>query len=98
MLAGPTATWGKIEADWATHPGDHLRELIDLSGLSDAKWARKHGITPKTLCKLLAKKQRVTAETALKLEYSGCMKAEIWLNLQSNYDLHVARSITPPTP
>lgn len=77
--------------NWATHPGDHLKEWIEVSGQSQAAFARQCGLTTKLLSTIINRKAPVSALTALKLERSGHHTAQLWMNLQTNWDLHHAR-------
>jgi HTH-type transcriptional regulator/antitoxin HigA len=77
--------------DWATHPGEHLDEHIEARGLSQAAFARLADLSPKLVSTIIAGKNPVTAETALKLERVLGLKAYVWTGLQAKYDLHVAR-------
>lgn len=77
---------------WATHPGEHLAEQIEARGWSQADFARLAGLTPKLVSTILAGRNPVTTETAIKLERALGMKAEIWVGLQSNWDLFQARA------
>lgn len=55
---------------------------------------RALGISRNTLYKLLAGKQGVTAEIAVRLEAVWGGSAEMWLNIQADYRLwHAQRSV-----
>jgi HTH-type transcriptional regulator/antitoxin HigA len=77
--------------DWATHPGEHLAEYLELYGLSQAELARRAGLTPKLVCTIVAGTNPITAPTALALERVFPRKAEFWMKLQTRYDLHQAK-------
>jgi HTH-type transcriptional regulator/antitoxin HigA len=77
--------------DWATHPGDHLEEYLDVRGLRQAEFARLAGITPKLVSEIINRKNPVTPETAIAFEKVLGLKAHIWTGLQSNWDLSQAR-------
>ncbi|HVV47980.1 MAG TPA: HigA family addiction module antitoxin [Bryobacteraceae bacterium] len=73
------------------HPGDVLSDELEESGLSARGLAELIGVPPNRLYQILAGKRSVTADTALRLgKYFG-MSSEFWMNLQSAYDLDVAR-------
>lgn len=80
-----------FEPNWSTHPGEHLAEYLDEHGWSQAELARRAGLTPKHVSEIISGKNPVTPETALKLERALGLKAEIWLRLQSSWDLFQAR-------
>lgn len=81
----------KFNPNWCTHPGDHLEEFVELSGLSQAAFARKANLTPKLLNTILKGKAPVRAATAVKLEHVTDRKAEMWMALQSAWDLFQAK-------
>lgn len=77
--------------DWATHPGEHLAEYLDVRGLSQAEFARLAGLTPKLVSTIIKGTNPVTPDTAIKLERVLGLKAKIWLGIQNEWDLHQAR-------
>ncbi|BAT59851.1 antitoxin HigA-1 [Variibacter gotjawalensis] len=75
------------------HPGEVLREefLIPLN-MSPGALARACDV-PRTRIERLANEQTpVTADTALRLAKALGTSAELWLNLQADYDLQVTRA------
>jgi HTH-type transcriptional regulator / antitoxin HigA len=81
-----------FEPDWATHPGEHLEEYLEINGWSQAEFARRSSLTPKLVSEIVNQKNPVTAETALVLERVLGLKAEIWLSYQARWDLLKARA------
>jgi HTH-type transcriptional regulator/antitoxin HigA len=77
--------------NWATHPGEHLEEYIEARGWSQAEFARIADLTPKLVSTIIAGKNPITPETAIKLERVLDVRAQVWLNLQMNWDLHQVR-------
>jgi addiction module HigA family antidote len=77
----------------ATHPGQILlREFLEPSRLTQAKFAREIGIPQNRVNELVRGKRGVTPETALLLsDYFG-NSAEFWMNLQTAHDLSRART------
>ena len=80
-----------FEPNWATHPGEHIEEYLEVNGWSQAELARQAGLTPKLVSEVLNQKNPVTPDTALKLEKALGLKAEIWMGLQTRWDLLQAR-------
>ena len=73
------------------HPGEILADELEEIGLSAKKLADVIEVPPNRLYQLLAGKRNVTADTALRLgQYFG-MSADFWMNLQSAYELDLAR-------
>ena len=77
-----------------THPGEILREdFLKPRDLSQVDAAAKMGISRNRLNELVQGKRGVTADTALRLATLLKTDAEIWMNLQAQYDLwHAARA------
>jgi addiction module HigA family antidote len=75
-----------------THPGVLLREVVlPAMRVSVAQAAREMGVSRQQLYKILAGDRAVTAEMATRLgKYCG-NGPELWLNMQSAYDLWHAR-------
>lgn len=88
MMAEEKNGWAP---DWATHPGEHLAEYLDVRGWSQAEFARLADLTPKLVSEIINGKNPVTPETAIKLERVLGLKDYIWLGLQRDWDLYQAR-------
>lgn len=86
------ATMTPWSPDWATHPGEHLAEFIEVRGWSQAEFARLAGMTPKLVSTIISGDNPVTAETAIRLERVTGMKDYIWTRIQAAWDLHQARA------
>jgi len=74
------------------HPGEVLREefLIPL-GMSAGALAKVCGV-PRTRIERLANEETgVTADTALRLSKAFGTTAALWLNLQNEFDIRMAR-------
>ena len=74
------------------HPGEVLREefLLPL-GLSPGALAKACSV-PRTRIERLANEETgVTADTALRLSKAFGTSPELWLNLQTDYDIQVAK-------
>jgi antitoxin HigA-1 len=73
------------------HPGEILGDELEELGISAKKLAEVIEVPPNRLYQLLAGKRSMTADTALRLgQYFG-MSADFWMNLQSAYELDLAR-------
>lgn len=73
------------------HPGEILGDELEEIGLSTKKLAGVIEVPPNRLYQLLAGKRSMTADTALRLSRYFGMSAEFWMNLQSSYELDLAR-------
>ena len=73
------------------HPGEVLADELEETGLSARKLADVIDVPANRLYQILAGKRSMTADTALRLgQYFG-MSAGFWMNLQSAYELDLAR-------
>ncbi len=72
------------------HPGEALRLEMDARGLSANRLALALRVPSGRITDILAGKRAVTPETALRLGRYFGSGAELWLNLQTAYDLAVA--------
>ena len=73
-------------------PGEILlEEFMRPLGVSINRLARDIGVPPNRISGIVNDKRSITADTALRLgKYFGT-SAEIWLDLQSDYDLRMIR-------
>ncbi len=73
------------------HPGEILGDELEEIGLSAKRLADVIQVPPNRLYQILAGKRNITADTALRLgQYLGT-SAHFWMNLQSTYELDLAR-------
>jgi addiction module HigA family antidote len=77
-----------------THPGAILREdvLPSLEGQSVTSFARELGVSRQMLHSVLAERSGVSAEMAVRLGALLGNGAQLWLDMQSKYDLWQAQS------
>jgi addiction module HigA family antidote len=73
-------------------PGEILREeFLKEYHLSQNRLARAIGISPNRIAEIVANRRRISADTALRLGLYFGNSPEFWLNLQTHYDLKLAR-------
>jgi addiction module HigA family antidote len=73
-------------------PGEMLRkEFLEEYGLSQNQLAQAIGISPNRIAEIVNGRRRITADTALRLGLYFSNSPEFWLNLQTHYDLKIAR-------
>lgn len=76
------------------HPGEILADELEEIGLSAKRLADVLEVPPNRLYQILAGRRNITADTALRLaQYLGT-SADLWMNLQSAYELDLARQLT----
>ena len=74
------------------HPGEILRtEWLEPQGITAYRLAKDIGVPPNRMTEILAGRRGISAETALRLARYFGTDAQSWLNLQSRYDLEMAR-------
>ena len=74
------------------HPGEVLRELyLEPLQLTIADAAEALGVNRNTIADLIKGRSRVSTPMALRLAKAFGTTAELWLNMQQNYDLWIAR-------
>ena len=77
------------------HPGEILMEdFLKPLGISINKIARDIDVPPGRISTIVNGKRSITADTALRLGLYFGVSPELWLNLQTDYDLRVARRET----
>jgi addiction module HigA family antidote len=73
-------------------PGEMLKEeFLGDYGLSQNQLAKDIGISPNRIAEIISNRRRITADTALRLSLYFGNSAEFWMNLQTHYDLKMAR-------
>jgi antitoxin HigA-1 len=78
-------------------PGEMLREeFLKEYGLSQNRLARAIGISPNRIAEIVSNRRRITADTVLRLGLYFGNRPEFWLNLQTRYDLKLARRQLSP--
>ena len=77
-----------------THPGAVLREdvLPKLKGITKGEFAKMLGVSRQTLYLLLAERTGVSAEVALRLGTLIGNGAQLWLDMQAQFDLWQAKT------
>jgi addiction module HigA family antidote len=74
------------------HPGEHLAEELAELGLSAAGLSRQIDVPVNRVTGIINGQRGITADTALRLGHWFGTSPEFWLNLQSLYELRIARA------
>ncbi len=77
-------------------PGEYLRDELEARGWTEKEFADILGRPVQTVSEILNAKKQIAPETALAIADALGTGAEVWLNLQSVYNLHRAKSGRPP--
>lgn len=76
------------------HPGEVLREeFLQPFGISEESLAKSIGVDAKVIAEIIAERESIKADTALRLARFFGTSAQFWLGLQSDYDLDVTKEI-----
>lgn len=76
---------------YATPPGDTLRETLKAKGISQTLLAETMRRPIKTVNEIIHAKARITEHTAIELEHALGIPAHVWMALESNYRIALAR-------
>ena len=78
-------------------PGEMIKhEFLAEYGLSQNQLAKALGISPNRIADIIANRRRITADTALRLSLYFGNSPEFWMNLQTHYDVKMARRKLKP--
>jgi addiction module HigA family antidote len=74
------------------HPGEVLlKEFLAPLGLSQYRLAKDLSVPPRRINEIVQGKRAISADTALRLARYFRTTDRFWLNLQSRFDLEIAR-------
>lgn len=71
------------------HPGSYIKESLDTLSMSSREFSLRTGISERTLSDLLNEKGSVTFDIANKLATFFGSSVEMWLNLQTQYNIYM---------
>src|SRR6266852_8563758 len=74
------------------HPGEHLKTVLGDVGLSANALALALRIPANRLTEIINGKRSISADTAMRLARYFGTSAQMWMNLQSHYELEVAEN------
>ena len=73
------------------HPGEILGDELAELGITPTALARQLHVPHNRITQLLQGKRSITGDTALRLGHWFGMSPAFWMNLQSQYDVALAR-------
>ena len=73
------------------HPGEILADELKEIGISAAELARTLGVPANRISQIINGKRAISADTALRLARYFGTTPDLWMNLQKNYELDLAR-------
>ncbi|HUB84417.1 MAG TPA: HigA family addiction module antitoxin [Rhizomicrobium sp.] len=74
------------------HPGEILlKDFLEPMEISQYRLAKAISVPARRINEIVLGRRAISADTALRLGRFFAMESEFWLNLQSRYDLEVAK-------
>jgi len=73
------------------HPGEVLADAFREAGVSATSAAIAMGLPPSTLTRIIKGQRNVTAPIALRIARYFGTSPDIWMGIQADYDLEVAK-------
>ena len=74
----------------ATHPGELIRDELKERGMTQKQLAAEMNVKPSVLSETVNGKRAVSVNMALALEKALGIPADIWMNMQAQYELDIA--------
>ena len=79
-------------SDLAIHPGEVLAEELEARAMTQRSLAQAIRRPEQVISEIVHRRKGITAETALQLGEALDISAEFWMNLQTTFELTLARS------
>jgi len=80
----------KLRPARATPPGRIIRRELEAQGWTQKDLAEITGQPEQVISQIIQGRKQVTPETALQLAAALGISADLWLNLEANYQVHQA--------
>jgi antitoxin HigA-1 len=76
-----------------THPGQILRkDFLEPYGISQYRLAKDTAVPPRRINEIVNGTRSISADTALRLSLYFATTPQLWLNVQSHYDIEALRA------
>src|SRR6266508_6309741 len=82
-----TGNTRRFRPDYAVPPGETLVEVLTERGMSQAELARRTGLFTKHINQIVLGTATLSAETAVKLEFVTGVLAQVWTELEGDYQV-----------
>jgi addiction module HigA family antidote len=84
---------GKTVSEWRIHPGEILREeFLKPLHITSYELARQLRVPAPRVNDIVLEKRGITADTAVRLARFFGTTEQFWMNLQSSYEVRLAKS------
>lgn len=80
----------EFQPDYTPMPGEILKEYLQSRGIKVTAFAQRCGRPQKTISEIIAGKSSISPETAIQFERVLGVKASMWLDIESRYQLQNA--------
>lgn len=74
------------------HPGEHLAEFLRDHAITEYRLATDISVPPRRINEIIKGLRGISADTALRLARYFGTSVELWMNLQSHYDIERAKA------
>lgn len=74
----------------STHPGELIKDELKERGMTQKQLAMETGIKPSVLSETINGKRNLSLNVAIALEKALDIPADIWMNIQTQYELDSA--------
>jgi plasmid maintenance system antidote protein VapI/Zn-dependent peptidase ImmA (M78 family) len=81
-----------FDADYAVPPGDSLREVLDERAMSQVDFARRTGLTEKTISQIIHGAAPISYETAERFDLALGIPANFWNSREAQYRAALLRA------
>ena len=81
-----------VHSDLAVPPGEYLEEVLEELGMTKDELAKRMDRPAPKLSAIFKGEKAITPDTALRLERGLGVPAHIWIGLESEYRLALART------
>lgn len=78
------------------HPGKVLAEELSAIGVAPTELARQIAVPPNRISQIIHGKRSISGDTALRLAHWFGTRPELWLNLQTAYEVRCAERVSGP--
>lgn len=82
----------RSRSDLPIPPGELLAEELDAIGMTQSELAARTGRPVQVINEIVRGKKQITHDTAIELEKVLGIPADVWINLESNFRLTLARN------
>ena len=86
-----SVTQAKIVPDIAIPPGELLAEELEARGMTQRDLATLMSRPPKVISEIVRGRKAITPRTAIEIEQALGIAASIWVGLEAQYRLALAR-------